>query len=205
LQRIFLALREKLRNFMSTQELRPGQLKILKAVATLLENPANRITIGAVAREVGVTDAAIYRHYRSKEDIFQAIMDYMEVNFFTPLNSVQQDSGDTRHRLDFVFKKFMDFFAGHPGLARLFLGHGANEAAGMAGRIQIMHAKLRSQIVQILRHGQAQQALRANVTPEHGTELFYGLVVAAAMAQVYNFPQLPVVERWSVFSASVLS
>lgn len=188
----------------SANELKPGQLRILKAVATLLENPSGRITINRVAQEVGVTDAAIYRHYRSKEDIFQALMDYMEANFLTPLNTVQQETTNTARRLETVFHRYMQFFEGHPGLARLFMGHSAHEATGMAGRVQILNAKLRSQVAQILRYGEAQGENNPNVTSEQGTELFYGMVTAAAMAQVYDFPQIDAAERWAVFKKTVL-
>lgn len=185
-------------------ELRPGQLKILKAVSTLLENPSGRITVARLAQEVGVTDAAIYRHYRSKEDIFQALMDYMETNFLGTLNTVQQESPNTRLRLERLFSRYMDFFGGHPGLVRLFLGHGGTEATGLTGRMQMLHSKIRSQVAQILRHGEAQAMLSPNVTPELGAELFYGLLAGAAMAHVYSLPQLDVIDRWNVYAKTVL-
>ena len=54
-------------------ELSQGQLRILKAVASLLENPAHKITVQRIAQEIHVTDGAIYRHYKSKDDIFQTM------------------------------------------------------------------------------------------------------------------------------------
>ena len=188
---------------MASTPSKPGQMRILKAVATLLENPGARITIARVAREVGVTDAAIYRHYRSKEDIFQALMDYLEINLLSPLNSVQQEYQDTRRRLEMVFMRYMEFFVGHPGLARIFMGHGASEATGLASRLQMLNAKLRSQVMQMLRYGEAQSDLNTYTTPEQGTELFYGMIIAAAMAQVYDFPQLDVEERWKIYCQAV--
>ena len=187
------------------KELKQGQLKILKAVATLLENPNTKITVASVAAEVGVTDAAIYRHYRSKEQIFQALMDYVELNFLSPLNSVQADHARVDERLERLFQYYLDFFAGHPGLARLFLGHSAHEGTGLGGRLQHLHAKIRSQVAQILRHGQADNRLRAGITPEQGTELFYGLVVATATSAAHNLPQLAADQRWAAFASGVLA
>lgn len=51
-------------------ELTPGQLRILKAVVALLENPSNKITVQRIAQEIHVTDGAIYRHYKSQRRYF---------------------------------------------------------------------------------------------------------------------------------------
>ena len=183
--------------------LTPGQLRILKAVALLLEDPNNKITISQIAKEIHVTDGAIYRHYRSKDDIFEAILGYMEANLITPLNAVQQQSSDTYRRLEGVFSKYIEFFEGHPGLSRMMLGHGATEAPSVADRVKLLNAKLRSQVSQILKFGQAQGVLRAGISPEQATELFYGLIVSAAMTQAYELPQLSVDARWKVFASAV--
>ncbi|MDD9911538.1 MAG: TetR family transcriptional regulator [Alphaproteobacteria bacterium] len=184
-------------------KLTTGQLKILQAVATLLENPSQKITINRLAKEIHVTDGAIYRHYRSKDDIFEALLGYMEANLLTPLNVVQKQSSDTYRRLEIVFGNYMEFLSGHPGLARLLLGHGATEALGVGERIKLLNSKLRAQVAQILKFGQAQGVLKENVKPEQATELFYGLIVAAAMAQAYDMPQVGMESRWQVFSQAV--
>lgn len=182
-----------------------GQLKILQAVAVLLENPNSKITISRIAKEIHVTDGAIYRHYRSKDDIFEAILGYMEANLITPLNAVQKQSTDTYKRLEVVFNKYMEFLEGHPGLSRLLLGNCATEAPLVAERVKILNAKLRSQIAQILKFGQAQGVLKKGITPEQGTELFYGLIVAASMAQAYSLPQLDAEQRWDIFSKAIFA
>ena len=185
-------------------ELRPGQLRILKAVASLLEDPSNKITIARIAQENGVTEAAIYRHYRSKEEIFMSLMAYMEANFLGPLNTIQQETQKTGERLERLYVTYMEFLEGHPGLARLFLGHGANEAPGLAERVKLLNAKVRAQIAQMLRFGQAQEALAKDFNPEQGAEVLYGLIVAAAMAQAYSFPQIENDERWAIFAKTIL-
>jgi AcrR family transcriptional regulator len=182
-----------------------GQLKILKAVAVLLEDPSRKITINRLAKEIHVTDGAIYRHYRSKDDIFEAILGYMEANLLTPLNAAQKQSTDTYRRLENVFNSYMEFLDGHPGLARMLLGHGATEAPNVAERIKLLNAKLRAQVAQILKFGQAQGVLRPGVSPEQGTELFYGLVVGTAMAQAYTMPQVEQEARWQVFAKATFN
>lgn len=177
-----------------------GQLRILKAVATLLEDASNKITISQIAREVHVTDGAIYRHYRSKEEIFEALMGYMEANLLTPLNDVQKESSDTKRRLNAIFSHYMEFLEGHPGLARLLLGHGATEATQLPERVKLLNAKIRAQVAQMLKFGDAQGVLRIGVTPEQAAELFYGLLMGTAMAYTHGFTQLATETKWSAYA-----
>ena len=190
---------------MSMGEMTDGKLRILKAVATLLEDPSAKVTISQIAKTIHVTDAAIYRHYKSKDDIFSALLAYMETNLIGPLNAVQHDSQETEVRMSTIFHQYMDFIEGHPGLARLFLGHGASEAQGVAERVKMLHAKIRSQLAQILRWGQAKNELNEKLSPEQATEVFYSLLTSAAMAQVYGFPMVELEGRWDAFAVSVLN
>lgn len=189
---------------MDMANLSPGKLRILQAVAALLEDPAGKVTIARLASKISVTEAAIYRHYRSKDEIFQALFEYMESHFLTPLNYVQKESTSTDKRLQFLFKQYIEFFHGHPGLARLMLGQSSAEATGIAEKVQVLNAKLRGQIALILKWGEAKGHLQPGLMPEAVAELFYGLIVAAAMAEVFNLPQLTLDTRWHNFATATL-
>ncbi len=187
-----------------TSEMSPGQLKILKAVATLLENPANKITVQNIAKEIHVTDGAIYRHYASKDEIFEAISGYMEANMLGPLNAVAKQTDHTPKRLEMVFEQHMAFLEGHPGLARLLLGGGASESAPLAERLKLLNAKVRAQVAQLLKFGEAQGTLVPDVTPEQAAELFYGLLAGTAVSFSFGLPQISVGQKWKLFATAVL-
>ena len=187
-----------------TGELSPGQLRILKAVATLLENPANKITVQRIAQEIHVTDGAIYRHYKSKDDIFESIAGYMEAHLLGPLNRVQAGAEGTSRKLEMVFEQHMGFFEGHPGLARMLLGGGSTEAGPLAERLKLLNAKVRAQVAQILKMGEAQGVLSRDVTPEQATEVFYGLLVGTALAYSFGLPQVSAVLKWKMFATACL-
>jgi TetR/AcrR family transcriptional regulator len=187
-----------------TGDMTDGQLRILKAVATLLENPANKITVQRIATEIHVTDGAIYRHYRSKDEIFEAIAAYMESNLLTPLNLAQQASTTTAKRLEMVFEQHMAFLEGHPGLARLLMGGGSTESGPLAERLKLLNAKVRAQIAQILKMGEAQGALALEVSPEQATEVLYGLLIGTAVALSFGLPQVPGVQKWAMFARACL-
>ncbi|MFZ2587915.1 MAG: TetR family transcriptional regulator [Alphaproteobacteria bacterium] len=185
-------------------EMSQGQLRILKAVATLLENPATKITVQRIAQEIHVTDGAIYRHYKSKDDIFESIATYMEANLLGPLNRVQQGSEPIAQKLQMIFEQHMAFLEGHPGLARMLVGGGTTEAAPMAERVKLLNAKVRAQVAQMLKMAEAQQGLVRDVTPEQATEMFYGLLVGTAVSYSFGNPQLGAAVKWNAFAGACL-
>jgi TetR/AcrR family transcriptional regulator len=187
-----------------TGDLSTGQLRILKAVATLLENPANKITVQRIAQEIHVTDGAIYRHYKSKDDIFEAIASYMESNLLGPLNRAQAAPDTTSRKLEMVFEQHMAFLEGHPGLARLLLGGGSTEAGPLAERLKLLNAKVRAQVAQILKMGEVQGVLAHDVSPEQATEVFFGLLVGTALAYSFALPQVNAALKWKMFSTACL-
>jgi len=187
-------------------QLSPGKMKILKAVATLLEDPSAKLTVNRIANHISVTEAALYRHYRSKEDILQALLEYTESHFLAPLNYVQKQPHMTpATQLKYVYDHYMSFLDGHPGLARLLLGQGNTEAAGVSDKVKLLHAKLRSQLAMILKWAQAKGALSGDLTPDQVVELFYGTIMGSAMAMTCHLPQLSAEERWQAFAASAFA
>lgn len=188
----------------ATSELTGGQLRILKAVATLLENPATKLTVQRIATEIHVTDGAIYRHYKSKDEIFEAIAAYMEGNLLGPLNAAPKQTEHTPKRLELVFEQHMAFLEGHPGLARLMLGGGSTESQPLAERLKLLNAKVRGQLAQLLKFGEAQSMLQQDVTPEQGTEMFFGILMGTAVCYSFGLPQISAAQKWRMFAVACL-
>ena len=186
------------------KEMTPGQLRILQAVARLLENPANKITVQRIAQEIHVTDGAIYRHYKSKDDIFDAIASYMETNLLGPLNTAHQKEEQIGRRLAYVFEQHLTFVEGHPGLARLMVGGGSTEAMPLAERIKLLNGKLRAQVAQMFKLAEAQDKLLGGMSAELAAELFYGLVTGASVAHAFGLPQVGGAAKWGVLERSCL-
>jgi TetR/AcrR family transcriptional regulator len=189
---------------MALGELSDGQLRILQAVARLLENPSTRITVQRIAAEIHVTDGAIYRHYKSKDEIFEAIASYMEMNLLGPFNKAAQSEPDLVKRLEVVFGQLMGFLAGHPGLARLLLGGGSTEAAPLAERLKLLNGKIRAQLFQILKPLDVQGQLAAGITPEQATELMFGLLSGTALAYAFGLPQVAMEAKWQLAGQALL-
>ena len=188
----------------ATSELTGGQLRILKAVATLLENPATKLTVQRIATEIHVTDGAIYRHYKSKDEIFEAIVGYMESNLLGPLNAAPKQTEHTPKRLELVFEQHMAFLEGHPGLARMLLGGGSTESEPLAERLKLLNAKVRAQLVQMLKFGEAQNVLQQDISAEQATEMLYGILVGTAVCYSFGLPQISSSQKWRLFATACL-
>ncbi len=186
-------------------DLSDGKMKILRAVTTLLEDSSIKITVNRIANQISVTEAALYRHYRSKEEIFTALLAYTESHFMVPLFKAQQQTGrPLESRFFDVFESYMTFLEQHPGLSRLLLGQANTEAAGISDKVMLLHGKMRSQLALLVKRAWAEDRPVANpYTPDQVADVFYSMVTSAALASTMDLPQLPWDVRWQAFKTAI--
>lgn len=188
----------------SPLQMSSGKMKILKAVTALLEDPNRKITIGRIAGQLSVTDAALYRHYRSKQDIFKDLYDYTESHLLVPLDTAQREvQTDLAKRLYNVFEAYTDFLGLHPGLSRLLLGQANTETPGISEKVALLHAKIRSQLSLLVKRTMADRQTQLSLQPDELADMFYSMVMSAALATTFELPQLPWQQRWQAFEIAV--
>ncbi|MFT6986965.1 MAG: TetR/AcrR family transcriptional regulator [Psychromonas sp.] len=126
---------------------------ILRALATMLEgNPGQRITTAKLAAEVGVSEAALYRHFPSKARMFEGLIDFIESTIFTQINLIKEQQKQTLTRIEHLLHFLLGFAEQNPGITRILTGDallGENERLQL--RIEHLFAKLESQVKQVLR------------------------------------------------------
>ena len=126
---------------------------ILRALAIMLEGkPGQRITTASLAAQVGVSEAALYRHFPSKARMFEGLIDFIESAIFTQINLIKEQQKQTLSRIEHVLHFLLGFAEQNPGLTRILMGDallGENER--LQTRISHLFSKLESQIKQILR------------------------------------------------------
>ena len=126
---------------------------ILRALAVMLEGkPGQRITTAKLAAQVGVSEAALYRHFPSKARMFEGLIDFIESTIFTQINLIKDQQKQTFVRVEHVMHFLLGFSEQNPGLTRILMGDallGENERLQI--RIGHLFSKLESQIKQILR------------------------------------------------------
>ncbi len=126
---------------------------ILRALAVMLEGkPGQRITTAKLAAQVGVSEAALYRHFPSKARMFEGLIDYIESTLFTQINLIKEQQKQTFTRVEHILYFLLGFAEQNPGITRILSGDalmGENER--LQHRIEHVFSKLESQVKQILR------------------------------------------------------
>lgn len=126
---------------------------ILRALAVMLEGkPGQRITTAKLAAEVGVSEAALYRHFPSKARMFEGLIDFIESTIFSQINLIKDQQKQTLVRIEHVLYFLLGFAEQNPGITRILTGDallGENER--LQQRIEHLFSKLESQIKQVLR------------------------------------------------------
>jgi TetR/AcrR family transcriptional regulator len=104
---------------------KPGErrIQILQALATMLQQPAaDRITTAALAAHLGVSEAALYRHFASKAQMFEALIEFIEQSLFTLANQIAAREPDPALQIGRTLAMVLQFFEKNPGMARVLVG-----------------------------------------------------------------------------------
>ncbi len=182
---------------------------ILHALVELLEaDPGARITTAVLARSVGVTEAALYRHFPSKRKMFEALVEFAEEAVFSRCQVILQEQEDARTRLQQLAHLVLVFAERNPGLCCILTGDalmGENEA--LRKRASQFFERLETQIRQILKEGEIRQDLRPRTSANRGAD--FVLVYIEGRIQRFvrsSFSRLPTTdfeESWGLVAEAV--
>ena len=91
--------------------------EILQALAEMLESTegASRITTAKLAKQVGVSEAALYRHFPSKAKMFEGLIEFIEESLFSRINRIIEEEKDTLKRIELLLKLLLAFAERNPG------------------------------------------------------------------------------------------
>ena len=136
--------------------------QILEVLALQLEeNPGTRITTAGLARAVGVSEAALYRHFASKAKMFEALIDFSEDSVFGLVNSILEQEKDAIKRCEKIVQLLLGFSERNPGITRVLVGDalvGENERLRV--RVVQFFERLETQLKQILREANLSDGAR---------------------------------------------
>ena len=130
---------------MAEQKRKPNRrAHILQCLASMLENNSGkRITTAALAAEVGVSEAALYRHFPSKARMYEGLIDFVEETLFSRINKIINDEKDTAVRIQMVLHLFLGFGEKNPGIARILHGDAlTGEHERLRGRVSKIFERL---------------------------------------------------------------
>jgi TetR/AcrR family transcriptional regulator len=128
--------------------------EILQSLALMLESSdgSQRITTAKLAASVGVSEAALYRHFPSKTRMFDSLIEFIEDSLITRINLILKDEKDTTARLRLIVLLLLGFGERNPGLTRILTGHALMfEQDRLQGRINQLFERIEAQLRQVLR------------------------------------------------------
>src|SRR6187399_3682625 len=134
---------------------RPGErrIQILETLATMLQEPgAERITTAALAARLDVSEAALYRHFASKAQMFEGLIEFIEQSVFTLVNQIVERDTDARVQVQKVLAVLLQFGEKNPGMTRVMVGDAlVFENDRLTARMNQFFERIESQLRQSLR------------------------------------------------------
>ncbi|AXQ96696.1 nucleoid occlusion factor SlmA [Pseudoalteromonas piscicida] len=127
--------------------------QILQSLAQMLEtSPGQRITTAKLAAEVGVSEAALYRHFPSKARMFEGLIEFIEDTLLSRINLILENEKETRNRIYNILTLLLAFAEKNPGITRILTGDALQgEQERLRERVQSLFEKLETQFKQVLR------------------------------------------------------
>ena len=137
------------------------KLQILQTLAQMLQNPrAEKITTAALAANLDVSEAALYRHFASKAQMFEGLIEFIEESIFGLVNKITTDEKSGVKQLEAMLTMLLGFAEKNPGMTRVLIGDAlVNEDDRLQTRINQMHDRLEASIKQALRFASSQNEL----------------------------------------------
>jgi len=129
--------------------------EILQVLARMLQElPGEHITTAQLARAVGVSEAALYRHFPSKARMFESLIEFIDESVFTRINRILAEETVAEARLQQIVGLVLGFADKNPGMARLLQGGVlTGETGRLRERIAQFYERIETQLRQVLREG----------------------------------------------------
>ena len=170
------------------QRMKPGQRReqILQTLAGMLEQPGTeRITTALLAAKLDVSEAALYRHFASKAQMFEGLIDFIEHSLFSLINQIAEREGDGAQKAARMVTVLLQFGEKNPGMARVMVGDAlVFENERLHQRMNQLFERIESALRQVLR-----TAAEANksASPTADAQVRAAALVAFALGQLQRF------------------
>jgi TetR/AcrR family transcriptional regulator len=174
--------------------------QILQALAIMLEEtPGGRITTSGLARQVGVSEAALYRHFPSKAKMFEGLIEFIEETIFSRITLILAEETTTVTKCGQSIFLLLTFTERNPGITRILTGDPlAGESDRLRVRVAQFFERFETQLKQVLREAEMREGKR----PLMETHSAANLMMATAEGRISqfvrsDFARLPT-EGWDI-------
>jgi TetR/AcrR family transcriptional regulator len=136
--------------------------QILESLAQMLEaSPSERVTTAGLARQVGVSEAALYRHFPSKSKMFEGLIEFIEDTLFSRIKIILSEEQTAAMRCEKMLMLLLAFTERNPGITRILTGDAlAGEPERLHQRVAQLFDRFETQLKQVLREAEMREGLR---------------------------------------------
>lgn len=172
---------------------------------TLEDSPGERITTSSLAKSVGVSEAALYRHFPSKTKMFEGLIEFIEASVFSQISLVLAEEKLPLKRCELIIGVLLKFAEAHPGMSRLLIGDAlTGETARLRQRIVQLFERIETQLKQLLRDAELQQDFKPSlpaVTLAHFLMAYAdGVMVQFVRSEFQLSPNTDWHKQWSALA-----
>ncbi len=144
-------------------------------------NPSD-ITTAAIARHMGLTQGALFRHFPTKDAILQAVMDWVAERLLARVDEAAQGAASPAAALEAIFMAHIDFVAAHPGVPRMLFGELQHPGETLPKRtVQTLIQRYGERLRSLLAAGKAGGELDADLDVDAAAVLFIGTIQGLVM------------------------
>ena len=154
------------------------KLQILQTLAEMLEAPAGgKITTAGLAAKIDVSEAALYRHFASKAQMYEGLIEFIENTLFGLINKITSEEKSGLTQLEAVTAMLLGFAQKNRGMTRVLIGDAlVHENERLQQRINQLHDRVEATLKQALRFAAGQNELPATPDPAARANLIMSFV-----------------------------
>ena len=173
--------------------------QILQALAQMLEAaPGERVTTANLARQVGVSEAALYRHFPSKSKMFEGLIEFVEETLFSRINIILAEENLAVGRCEKMLGLLLGFTERNPGITRILTGDAlTGEAERLHARVAQLFDRFETQLKQVLREAEMREGLRPVLPVNTAANLLLSAAEGRISQYVRSGFQRSPTENWS--------
>ena len=186
----------------------PGERRqeILQTLAHMLENPkGQRITTALLAAKLDVSEAALYRHFASKAQMFEGLIEFIEETVFSLVNKIQAEETVGIKQVEGIVSMLLSFAQKNQGMTRVLIGDAlVNEDERLQVRVNQLHDRLEASLRQSARAAASEGALHDSLDANAYANAVMAFIIGRwhqfAKSGFKRMPTENLAQGWRVFA-----
>ncbi|MGA2068150.1 MAG: TetR/AcrR family transcriptional regulator [Thermoguttaceae bacterium] len=179
------------------------------ALGLVASEGLKRLSIAAVARRVGLVPSGIYRHFRSKDEVLDAVLDLLEKKLAGIVEAARADSAGALGRLRSLLMRHVRFIREGRAFPRIIFSDDMTGHLDRKARVRQILSGYLDQVEQMVREGHEEGSIRREIVPASAALMFLGTVMPAAVLWHLTDGGFDVTQHaaraWELFAAALRS